>query len=267
MSGGRGGSEPGEGAWTLPDPAPPAAQIAASLIAWLRSRANADNVAGMARYGINSAGTLGVPMSVTRPLARTLRPLARREPEAMHRLAGELWASGIHEARILAGLTDVPALVTPDQCERWVGEIDSWDVCDQVCDLFAATPFADDLVHTWTGRREEFVKRAGFVVICSLAVHAKTSPDGRLIGFLPLTVREADDERNFVKKAISWAIRQVGKRSTACHTAAIDAAEEILAGYPESRAARWVARDALRELRSDRVLAKVGAELPSKGAS
>lgn len=247
-------------AWHLPDPAPEPTELASELLTWLTSQASSDNVAGMARYGISTAGTLGVPMSVTRPMARTLRPLARRDPEAIHAVAGLLWASGVHEARILAGLIDIPTLVTREQCEEWVSEIDSWDVCDQVCDLFAATPFADDLVRAWTGRPETFPKRAGFVVITTLAVRAKASPDERLIGFLPLAAGEADDDRTLVKKAISWAIRQVGKRSTACHAAAIDTAEEILARYPDARAARWVARDALRELRSEKVLARISAD-------
>ncbi len=211
----------------------------------------------MARYGINSAGTLGVSMPALRGLARELRPLRRGRPDLAHELAARLWTSGLHEARILAGLVDVPTLVTPGQADAWASDFDSWDVCDQVCGLFASTPFAYDKVEQWASAEREFVKRAGFVVLCALAVHDHASPDQRLIDMLPLVVREATDGRNFVKKAVNWSLRQVGKRSLACHEAAIATGEQILARHPDSASARWIANDALRELRSDAVLARL----------
>ena len=233
-----------------------AADRAEELLGRLRALANPDNVAGMARFGISATGTLGVSMTVLRGVARELRPLRRTQPELVHEVAARLWASGVHEARILAGLVDVPALVTPEQADAWAADFDSWDVCDQVCGLFAATPFAWAKVEQWTAADPEFVKRAGFVLVCSLAVHDKAAPDQRLIDLLPLVVRESTDPRNFVKKAVNWALRQVGKRSSACHEAAVATGEEILGRHPDSASARWIARDALRELRSDAVLAR-----------
>lgn len=240
------------------EPTSDASELAARIIEHLREQANPDNVAGMARYGINPDGTLGVTMPVLRVIARDLRPRRRNDPEFVHELAAKLWASGIHEVRILAALIDVPALVTPEQADAWVADLDSWDVCDQLQGLFVPTPFAYDKAVEWAGREETFVKRAGFVLMCALAVHDKRAPDTTLIAFLPLAEREATDERNYVKKAVNWSLRQIGKRSPECHVAAIETAERILAAYPVSKAARWIARDALRELRSDAVLTRLG---------
>ncbi|MFT4110234.1 DNA alkylation repair protein [Propionicimonas sp.] len=237
-----------------PDPA----TLAASLLARLVAMRNPDNVAGMARFGINPEGTLGVPVTALRGIAKEQRPLRRNDPVAAHRVAALLWDSGIHEARILAGLIDVPALVTRAQADAWASDLDSWDVCDQLCALFASTAFARELVAGWTAAEEEFVKRAGFVVACTLTVHDKAADDRSIAGFLVPVEREATDARNSVKKAVNWTLRQVGKRSSGCHSAAIASAERILAAHPDSPAARWIARDALRELRSDAVLRRVG---------
>lgn len=241
--------------------APP--KLAAELLGRLRTQANPGNVSGMARYGINPDGTLGVPMPVLRGIGRELRPLRRTDPGLAHEVAGELWASGVHEARILAALVDVPALVTPEQADAWVADLDSWDVCDQLQGLFVPTPFAYTKAEEWSAAEPTFVKRAGLVLICALAVHDKRADDRRIIGLLPLVEREATDDRNYVKKAANWALRQVGKRSGACHAAAVTTAERILADHPGSATARWVARDALRELRSAPVLARVGASGPA----
>lgn len=232
-------------------------ELAAGMLDRLESMGSPDNVAGMARFGISSEGTLGVPMSVLHELERELRPLRRQRPEDAHRVAAGLWASGVHEARILAGLVDVPSLVTPEQADAWVAGLDSWDTCDQLQGLFASTPFAYDKAREWAGDERVFVKRAGFVLMATLAVHDKRADDGRIIPFLDLVEREACDERNFVKKAVNWALRQIGKRSFTCHAAAVASAERILAANPGCAAARWVARDALRELRSEPVLARL----------
>jgi 3-methyladenine DNA glycosylase AlkD len=234
--------------------------LAEEILGGLRAQANADNVAGMARYGIAAEGTLGVSIPVLRQIAKRLRPLRRTEPACVHELAAALWASGIHEARILAGFVDVPALVDRGQMEAWVCDFDSWDICDQVTDLFAQTPFARDLAFEWAGRDETFVKRAGFVIVCALAHKSSKLPDEALLGFLPLIEREATDDRNFVKKAVNWALRQVGKRSTTLNAAAIETAERILAEHPDSTPARWIARGALRELKSDAVRDRLGIE-------
>ena len=212
----------------------------------------------MARFGINSAGTLGVSVTTLRGIVKELRPWRRADPLAVHELAGQLWASGVHEARILAGLIDVPALVTEDQADAWAADLDSWDVCDQLSGLFGATDFAYAKAVQWSAADEVYVKRSGFVLMCSLAVHDKAAPDTELIAFLPVIEQAADDDRNFVKKAVNWALRQIGKRSPQCHAAAVATAEQILAGQSDSAAARWVARDALRELRSDAVRTRLG---------
>ena len=241
-----------------PDTSTPASALAEEILGELRTQANPDNVAGMARYGITAEDTLGVSIPVLREIAKRARPLRRTDPGYLHDLAAALWASGVHEARILAGFVDVPALVTAEQMEAWVLDFDSWDVCDQVTDLFAQTPDARELALKWADRDETFVKRAGFVIMCALAHKGSKLPDEELLGFLPVIEREATDERNFVKKAVNWALRQIGKRSASLNAAAIQSAERILAEHPDSTPARWVARDALRELKSDTVRVRLG---------
>lgn len=221
-------------------------ETAEGILANLRSLADPANVEGMARFGISSAGTLGVSMPVLRGMARDVKRGLKRETDARHALALDLWSSGVHEARILAALVDVPSLVSEDQAEAWVADLDSWDVCDQLCgNLLDKTPFAWRKASEWAGRDEEFVKRAGFVLMTQLAVHDKAAPDEAFLGFLPLVEREADDERNFVKKAVNWALRQIGKRNARLREAARETAERLT--QRDSKAARWVARDALRE--------------------
>ncbi|MFA4947692.1 MAG: DNA alkylation repair protein [Candidatus Krumholzibacteriia bacterium] len=216
----------------------------AEIVAELESLANPANVAGMARYGINSKNTLGVSIPCLRAMAKRIGK--------DHALARELWASSVHEARILAGLVDDPAMVTAAQLERWVKDFDSWDVCDGACsNLFDRTPFAWDKAVAWSARSGEFVKRAGFVLMAALAVHDKKAPDERFRKFFPLIERESADERNFVKKAVNWALRQIGKRNRALNGNAIAAAKRIR--KIESKSARWIAADALRELESTAV--------------
>jgi 3-methyladenine DNA glycosylase AlkD len=205
---------------------------------------------GMAHVGINVERALGVSIP-------TLRALARRH-RGDHPLALDLWRSGVHEARILASMVDDPAQVTAEQMEAWVVDFDSWDLCDQVCgNLFGATSFALRTARAWTRRPEEFVKRAGFVLIAERAVRDRTSPDRVYAASLPAIRRGAIDERNYVKKAVNWALRQIGKRSANLNALAIAEAEELLTlGSPS---ARWIARDALRELRSASVQARLKA--------
>jgi len=209
------------------------------LVRELHSLANPANVAGMARFGINPANTLGISVADLRMLARGLHD---------HALAQQLWDTGIHEARILAALIDIPAQVDEAQMERWALDFDSWDICDQVCfHLFDRTPYAVPKAYEWSTRPEEFVKRAAFVLMASLAVHNKKAPDELFLGFFPVIRREAGDGRNFVKKAVNWALRGIGKRNPALKQAAIDNARQIQQDS-SSPAARWVAADALREL-------------------
>ncbi len=214
---------------------------APEIVAALRAYADPKNVAGMARYGITSNGTLGVPMPVIRRLAR--------QAGRSHSLAAELWASGIHEARILATIVDDPACVTRRQMNRWARDFDSWDVCDQACqNLFRYTPFAWTMAAEWAGARREFVRRAAFALMAGLAVKAKDAPDEPFEALLPLIALAATDERNLVKKAVNWALRAIGKRNPQLRRIAIAAAEKIRA--LDSPAARWIAADALRELRT-----------------
>jgi len=214
------------------------------IIKKIRSLSNPEAVAGMARYGINPNNTYGVSIPHLRKMAK--------ETGRNHLLAQRLWNSGIHEARILAGMIDLPEEVTGKQMERWVRDFDSWDVCDQVCsNLFDRTKFAYKKAMDWSERKEEFVKRAGFVLMAALSVHDKEARDGEFLKFLPVIKREAGDERNFVKKAVNWALRQIGKRNLHLNQMAILTAKEIR--EIESRAAKWVASDAVRELTSEAV--------------
>ena len=209
------------------------------IIEWLRANGSERNRAGMARYGICADRAFGVSMPV-------LRALGRRVGRD-HALALELWASGVHEAQILASLVDDPARVTPAQMDAWARGFDSWDVCDQCClNLFRRTPHAWRRAHVWSRRRAEFVRRAGFALFAVLAVHDKAAPDARFLEVLTAVEGAAGDDRNFVRKAVNWALRQVGKRNADLRRSAISCARRLRA--LDSRSARWIAADALREL-------------------
>ncbi|MEW5985538.1 MAG: DNA alkylation repair protein [Chloroflexota bacterium] len=209
------------------------------IIKRLHALADSTAVEGMARFGISSTNTLGVSIPNLRQLAR---PIGRD-----HHLAQQLWDSGLHEGRILAAFVDDPAQVTDEQMERWVKDFDSWDVCDQVCSsLFDRTPMTYGKAAEWSGRPEEFVKRAGFALMAALAWHDKKAADSAFEPFFALIEREAADERNYVKKAVNWALRQMGKRSPYLNQRAIETARTLQT--MNSRAARWIAADALREL-------------------
>lgn len=214
----------------------------------LRALASDENRAGMARFGIEVSNALGVGVTTLRGFARKLG----RD----HALARELWDSGVHEARILASIVDVPGEVSEDQMESWVVAFDSWDLCDQACaNLFWKTPFAWTKAFEWSGREPEFEKRAGFALMAALAVKDKAASDDDFLQLLPLIEAEADDDRNFVKKAVNWALRQIGKRNLALHGAAVTTAEAI--AKQGSRSARWIAADALRELRNEKVTSRL----------
>ncbi len=215
------------------------------VVKFLRSKANPRNAAGMARFGINPKGTLGVSMPLLRGLARAIR---KDKDLDRHVLAGRLWKSGIHEARILAALVEDPRQVTRSQAASWVRDFDSWDVCDQTClNLFAQTSFAWDATRQWAIRREEFVKRAGFALMAVLAVHDSEASDEKFLRLLPLVRRAASDERNFVKKAVNWALRQIGKRNRNLNRRSLVFANEI--SRQDFPSARWIAKDAIRELK------------------
>ena len=210
----------------------------------LRAVARPEQIEGMARYGLAARNRLGISM----PGLRTLGKKIGKD----HALALRLWESGIQEARILSSLVADPGALTEEQMEAWVVDLDSWDVCDQVCmNLFEKSPLVLKKIAEWSRREETFVKRAAFSLIACLAWHDKAAPDSLFLNFLPIIRREAVDERNYVKKAVSWALRHIGKRNPSLNRAALKAATEMRA--LESRAARWIASDAIRELESESV--------------
>ena len=218
------------------------------IIGELKAMASPANVAGMARYGIITDKALGVSIYHLRPLARRIG--------IDHDLAVRLWDSGIHEGRLLTGMIGDPAATTRRQADAWVRQFDSWDLCDQLCsNLLDRTPFAWEKAVQWAGRKGEFVKRAGFTMMACLAVHDKAAGDAAFRRLLPIIRREAADERNFVKKAVNWALRNIGKRNLALNAAAVAEARRI--ARLDSRAARWIAADGLRELTGEKVLARL----------
>ncbi len=217
----------------------------------LRSLGDPKAVEGMARFGVHVANALGVSAPNLRRLAKDIGK--------DHALAGKLWRTGIHDARILAALIDDPAQVTVPQMERWANDFNSWAVCDAACGcLFDKTPYAWNKAVEWTGREPEYVKRAGFVLMASLAVHDKKTADERFEAFFPYFVTHATDERNFVKKAVNWALRQIGKRNRRLNRLAVQAAKRIR--EIDSKPAHWIASDALRELTSDAVRARLSRQ-------
>jgi 3-methyladenine DNA glycosylase AlkD len=219
------------------------------IIQRLKSLSDSEAVKGMARFGISPENTYGVSIPNLRRMAK--------ESGRDHALAQELWASGVHEARILASMIDEPEAVTEEQMEAWVRDFDSWDVCDQVCmNLFDKVPLAWQKISDWSEREEEFVKRAAFTLIACLAWHDKRAEDERFIELLPLIIKGSTDGRNFVRKAVNWALRHIGKRNLSLNKAAIKAAGEIQ--KIDSKAARWIAADALRELTSEAVQKRLG---------
>jgi 3-methyladenine DNA glycosylase AlkD len=234
-------------------------RLAADTLATLRAEGRPANVAGMARYGISTSRALGVPVPRIRALAKELRR-AERDPAFRHAIAGLLWRRGVHEARILATLVGEPALVTAAQAERLIRDVDSWDVCDQLCNnLLRDSPAVRTLAATWPRRRAEFTRRAGLVLLAVRAVHDREALDAELAACLSACETAADDPRNLVKKAVSWALRQVGKRSEPLRQAALASAERIR--ERRSPQARWIAGDVRRELSNQRTVERLARRL------
>jgi len=232
-----------------PPPASPAPDVP-SVLAALRRLATRRTLEGMARYGIPSVKAFGVSVSDMQRLAKRLG----RD----HDLAAALWKTGWYEARMLTAFLDDPTLVTPAQMERWARDFDNWAICDTLCfKLFDRAPQAWKMVAPWSRRREEFVKRAAFALLASLALHDRRAGDAAFLRCLPLVERAAADERNFVKKGVSWALRAVGQRNRVLHAAAVATARR-LAESPGT-AARWVGKDALRDLLRPKVLQRLAA--------
>ena len=214
-----------------------------NVIARLKAEANPENVAGMARFGISTANTLGIPIYTLRKIAGEIKK--------DHKLALELWDSGIHEARILAGFIDDAEKVTEAQLELWVRDFDSWDVVDQLSALIYRTPYVVKKIHEWSGSDTEFVKRTAFSLIAQVSCHDKKMADEDFEQFFVLIKKSATDERNYVKKAVNWALRSIGKRNRVLNRRSVEVSREIQ--KIDSKAARWIAADALRELTGDTV--------------
>ena len=208
-------------------------------MAWLRKKGRRTVRDGMARYALPSDRAFGVPVGVLRKEATRLG----RD----HALAAALWETGWFEARIMAALVDEPERVTARQMDAWARDCDNWGITDTACfHLFDKTPLAWDRVPRWAASPHEFVKRGAFALAASLALHDRTSPDARFVALLPLVEKAAADDRNFVKKGVSWALRGIGRRSPGLHEAALAVARRLAAS--DAPAARWVGRDALRDL-------------------
>ena len=221
-----------------------------SLIDEMRNKGSPKALVGMSRFGIQTSKAFGLSIPQLRGLAKRVG--------TDHQMAQELWETGIHEARILASMIDNPAQVTQDQMDKWAADFDSWDVVDGCCgNLFDKTVYAVEKAHEWSQSQEEYVKRAGFVLMAELAVHDKRTSDKTFLEFLPAIVRESSDERNFVRKAVNWALRQIGKRNAKLNRASIETIKKI--GELDYKSARWIAADALRELTSASVRKKLVA--------
>jgi len=216
----------------------------AEILKKLKARGSRRNIEGMAKFGITTGRRLGVSMPDIRRIAK--------ETGQDHQLALRLWKSGIAEARIAASIIADPEKMTEARMDRWASEFDSWDVCDQVCmNLFQNVPSARRKVRQWSRRREEYVRRAAFALLACLAWHDREAPDTVFTGFLPLIMRAATDERNFVRKAVNWALRNIGKRNIRLNRAALRTAREV--SRLDSPSARWIGADAIRELAGEAV--------------
>jgi 3-methyladenine DNA glycosylase AlkD len=219
-----------------------------TVVAELQRVGTKRNVDGMARFGICAVKVYGVSKPKLDELAKKIG--------RNHDLGLTLWATGIHDAKILAGMISEPAKVTISQMEEWVRDFDNWDTCDGTCcHLFVFAAPAWEKAIAWTRRKEEFQKRAGFALLAYLACHDKSAENARFTNFLKIIERESDDDRNFVRKAVNWALRNIGKRNTKLNRAAIAAAGRLR--KRESRVARWIAADALRELRGEAVQSRL----------
>ncbi|HKO90820.1 MAG TPA: DNA alkylation repair protein [Polyangiaceae bacterium] len=229
---------------------------AEGVVATLKRMGSQRTRDGMARYAIPSDQAFGVPVGELRAFAKRLGP--------SHALAAALWDSGWYEARMLACFVDEPALVTSAQMDRWCRDFDNWAICDTACfHLFDRTPHAFGRIAAWSRRRPEFVRRGAFALLASVALHDKESGDEPFLRTLPLIEAAASDERNFVKKSVSWALRGIGGRSRELSLAALALGERLSASDEPTQ--RWVGKDVLRELRKPALQKRLAAR--SRAAS
>ena len=218
------------------------------VISELKKQYNKRNIEGMARFGINVDNAFGVSAPMMKAIAKKIGK--------NHELALQLWDSGYHEAKHISAMIDDPKMVTKSQMNKWVRDFNSWDICDGTCsNLFRKTPFAIEKIFEWVENKNEFIRRAGFSLIVYVAVHHKTRDDKEFLEFFPYIKKHSTDERNFVKKAVNWALRQIGKRSFFLNEKALKLAREIV--ELDSKSARWIAKDAIRELTDPKILARI----------
>lgn len=220
---------------------------AKEIIDHLHALATPDNIAKLAHYGIDTGKALGIPNSVLRPLAKALKK--------DHARTAEMWASGIREARLLAIFTEDPKQVTARQARSWAAKFNSWEVVDHAADLFIDAGLADELIPEFAADEREFVRRTAFAMMAWGAVHLKKTPDSEILRWLPLIEAHASDPRNFVKKAVNWGLRQIGKRSLQCHAPALELAAKLAAS--DDKAERWVGSGAVKELSSEKILERL----------
>lgn len=220
---------------------------AAEIVAHLHTLGSEENRAGKARYGINIETAIGVRNSDLRPLARKIK--------RNHDRALELWQSNVREARLLAGFTGEAKKLTPEQCRAWAADFDSWEVVDGVSDLFVETSFWRELIEEFAQDEREFVRRTAFAMLAWAAVHLKKEPDATFVGYLALIESHSTDPRNFVRKAVNWALRQIGKRSQTLHKPALALAERLAAS--SDKTARWIGKDAVKELTDAKILERL----------
>lgn len=218
---------------------------AENILAELNTFSNKNNLEGMKRFGINPDKALGISV-------KNLREIAKRTNKD-HTLALELWKTEIHEARILATMIDNQKEVTKSQMNSWVKDFNSWDICDQTCNnLFRKTPYAVEYSYKWVESKHEFIRRAGFVLMACLSVHNKQMKDEDFIKYFPLIIKHSVDERNFVKKAVNWALRQIGKRNINLNSESIGICNHLIKS--DFKSANWIGQDALRELTSEKII-------------
>lgn len=217
------------------------------IVAHLQSFRNEANIAGMARFGIDTTTALGI----TTPKMQALVRQVKRD----HTRALALWDTGLRDARMLAILTADPSALTADEARAWAGDFHSWEIVDTAADLFTETPYWRDLIPEFAADEREYVRRTAFAMIAGATVHNKDEPDEALLAYLPLIEKQATDPRNFVRKAVNWALRNIGKRNATCHPPALALAEKLAASADKT--ARWIGKDAVRELTSEKILKRL----------
>lgn len=213
------------------------------ILAWLEANGSADNIAGMSRFGINTDKAFGIGNAALRPFGKTLG--------RNHERSVALWQTGFREARLLALFTDEPGRLSSDRAREMADDFNSWEIVDHASDLFVEAGHLDELVPFFAADQREFVRRTAFAMIASGSVHLKKRDDADFVGFLPLIEQHSTDPRNFVKKAVNWALRNIGKRSVACHAPALALAEKLATSTDKT--ARWIGKDAARELTDEKI--------------